>query len=112
MEVWIKYQCEDCGLKFKVCETQGDELEEPACNRCASTNNQLLTDDLRRGDAVIMIGCGEAEAHSGKVWYCRTDEFSQGAGELREGLVFLEGYSGSFKTRFLQKIEGDAYDRH
>lgn len=105
MKVWIQYKCQNCGREFKVGEVSGDELEEPGCVECGGTDHELVTDQLRRGDGVIMIGCGEAEEHSGKIWYCQTDEFYHGADQLREGLVFLEGYSGSFKTRFLQRIE-------
>ncbi|MBD7967732.1 hypothetical protein [Paenibacillus gallinarum] len=34
MEYWIKHECEDCGRKFYV----EDDLEEPGCNECRSTN--------------------------------------------------------------------------
>ncbi|WP_315674464.1 hypothetical protein [Clostridium sp. 19966] len=60
---------------------------------------------LRKGDKVVMHTCGESEGENyGKVWTCRTDEFMH-EGKNPYGLVFLEGFSGSFATEFLQKID-------
>ncbi len=61
---------------------------------------------LKKGDLVIMHTCGEAdlEKNKGRIWVCKTDEYEIGVGRYTKGLVFLEGYSGSFATKFLEKI--------
>jgi hypothetical protein len=57
---------------------------------------------LKKGDKVVMHTCGEAEHYEGKVWTCRSDEYKSESG--RNG-VFLEGFSGHFKTAYLQKVK-------
>jgi hypothetical protein len=56
---------------------------------------------LKTGDKVVMHTCGEAEHHDGKIWTCRTDEFKSSSGQY---VIFLEGFSGHFKTGYLQRI--------
>lgn len=31
---WEKFQCEDCGLEYKIKQQAGNEIEEPACPSC------------------------------------------------------------------------------
>lgn len=58
---------------------------------------------LRKGDKVVMHTCIEAKSHDGKVWTCRTDEQ-----KLHEKhnytVVWLEGFSGCFAAKYLQKV--------
>ena len=51
-----------------------------------------------KGDSVVMINCGEAAHHVGKVWICRGDSFRD---INNEEVIFLEGFSGYFHCRFL-----------
>lgn len=44
MKSWDKYRCE-CGRKFAVEQIPGDELEEPGCPECGSTNSDLVQND-------------------------------------------------------------------
>lgn len=62
---------------------------------------------LKKGDQVVMHTCGEAlfPKNFGKVWTCKTDEYTTGEGLYEQRLVFLEGFSGSFMTEYLQKID-------
>ncbi|MFC7443449.1 hypothetical protein [Laceyella putida] len=55
---------------------------------------------LRKGDKVVMHTCLEADAHRGKVWTCKSDEFMKG----EQRLVFLEGFSGYFAAEYLQVV--------
>lgn len=48
---------------------------------------------LKTGDIVVVHTCGEAEHYEGKLWKCRTDEFTSTS--LSE-VVFLEDFSGYF----------------
>jgi hypothetical protein len=61
---------------------------------------------LKKGDKVVMHTCMEADSHDGHIWTCRTDER-----KLQEShnytVVWLEGYSGCFKSEFLQKVNVD-----
>lgn len=56
---------------------------------------------LKKGDKVVMHTCGEAEHYRGHIWTCRTDEFMATNGSL---VVFIEGFSGYFLTKYLQFI--------
>lgn len=62
---------------------------------------------LKKGDMVVMHTCVEAEnpKYFGKIWTCMSDEFTTGEGIYEQKLVFLEGYSSSFLTKFLQKVD-------
>lgn len=61
---------------------------------------------IKKGDKVVMHTCLEAEnpKYAGKIWTCSCDEYITGEGLYEQKLVFLEGYSGSFLTKFLQKV--------
>lgn len=56
---------------------------------------------LKKGDKVVMFGCLEAHGREDKVWTCKTDSYEMCGTEV----VMLEGYSGSFDTYFLKKVE-------
>lgn len=59
---------------------------------------------LKKGERVVMHTCIESEEHPGKIWTCKTDQFTRGTGVYEQDSVFLEGYSGSFAPEFLQKV--------
>lgn len=63
---------------------------------------------LKKGDLVIMHTCGEAAApeYKGRIWVCASDEFKH-TPSYEYGSIFLEGYSGSFCTDFLEKINAE-----
>ncbi|WP_345784174.1 hypothetical protein [Paenibacillus lacisoli] len=62
---------------------------------------------LKKGDQVVMHTCIEASdpKNAGRIWTCKTDEFTRGKGVYKQSSVFLEGYSGSFAPEFLQKVD-------
>jgi hypothetical protein len=62
---------------------------------------------LQQGDWVVMHTCIEATDPNnyGKLWRCKTDQFTRGKGALVQDSVFLEGFSGSFAPEFLQKVD-------
>lgn len=66
---------------------------------------------LKKGDIVVMHTCGEAEHYNGKLWACKTDEYinCEGQGVYEQKLVFLEGFSCSFLTKYLQKVDVTPY---
>ncbi|MFD0587647.1 hypothetical protein ACFQZE_06505 [Paenibacillus sp. GCM10027627] len=59
---------------------------------------------LKKGDHVVMHTCIEHDYPEcfGKVWVCSSDEFVRKGHNYGE--VFLEGFSGSFSTEYLQYI--------
>lgn len=58
---------------------------------------------LKKGNKVVMHTCMEASEHDGKIWTCRTDE--QKLHPKHDfTVVWLEGFSGSFHTEFLQRV--------
>lgn len=59
---------------------------------------------LQKGDKVVMHTCGEAKEYDGRIWTCTCDEFVRGKGMYKQNLIFLEGFSGSFLTEYLQKV--------
>ncbi|URJ50710.1 hypothetical protein [Paenibacillus polymyxa] len=63
---------------------------------------------LQKGDQVVMHTCMEHDHpdNFGKIWTCRTDEFQHKGHDY--GSIFLEGFSGSFSTEFLQKVDVSA----
>ena len=62
---------------------------------------------LKKGDKVVMHTCLESKGKNlGKVWTCHTDSFKCDAGIE---VVFLEGFSGFFYTKFLQPIKLDSF---
>lgn len=62
------------------------------------------TGTLKRGDVVIMHSYIEAKTHNGTFWKCMTPSFKDFGGEE---VVFLEGYSGSLLTRYLQWVKNE-----
>ncbi|MNO22844.1 hypothetical protein D3C76_126300 [compost metagenome] len=68
------------------------------------TPKQIEENKLKKGDRVVMHTCIEAETHNGRVWTCKSDQFTRGTGVYEQDSVFLEGYSGSFAPEFLQKV--------
>src|SRR5687768_534973 len=64
---------------------------------------------LKKGDRVVMHTCIEARnpKNYGKVWTCKVDEYEQGEGVYHQKLIFLEGFSGSFMTDYLQKVNDE-----
>lgn len=60
---------------------------------------------LKKGDKVVMHTCDEAKVYNGKIWICKSDEFVQGEIPFEQNLVFLEGFSGSFCTQYLQVVK-------
>lgn len=60
------------------------------------------TETFKKGDKVIMVDCYEASfPENKKTWICQTDSFND---KSKQEVVFLEGFSGYFLTRFLHKI--------
>jgi hypothetical protein len=41
---------------------------------------------LKKGDKVVMHSCGEADYYKGKIWTCRSDQFTSSA---KQQVVFL-----------------------
>ncbi|MGG3871647.1 hypothetical protein [Brevibacillus laterosporus] len=58
---------------------------------------------LKKDDQVVMHTCIEAQNPNnyGRIWTCRTDEFTAKSGTQ---VVFLKGFSGYFSKEFLQKV--------
>ena len=56
---------------------------------------------LLKGDKVVMHTCIEAKHYEGKIWECTTDSYDNHGIEL----VFLDGFSGAFWTKYLQKVK-------
>lgn len=59
---------------------------------------------LKIRDKVVMHSCGEAEfpQYKDKIWTCQTDSFINSA---KQEVVFLEGFSGYFLTKYLKQIQ-------
>jgi hypothetical protein len=63
------------------------------------------TKNLKVGDKVRMVNCGEADHYKDRIWVCRTDSFISKYGhEPKPELVFLEDFSGSFYCPYLEKV--------
>lgn len=58
---------------------------------------------LQKGDQVVMHSCMEAEQHDGQLWTCETNEFKLHPTH-NYTVIMLDGYSGSFATEYLQKV--------
>lgn len=58
---------------------------------------------LQKGDLVVMHTCMEAETHDGEIWTCITDEYKNHP-KHDYTVIMLEGFSGSFQTEYLQKV--------
>lgn len=63
-------------------------------------------EQLKKGDKVVMHTCMEAinPNNYGKLWTCRYNEYETGEGVYKQKLIFLEGFVGSFLTKYLQKV--------
>lgn len=59
---------------------------------------------LKKDDVVVMHTCDEAEHYDGKLWTCKTDEQKLHE-EHNYTVVWLEGFSGCFATKYLQKVD-------
>ena len=57
---------------------------------------------LKKEDKVVMHTCGEADHYKGRIWTCRSDEFTSSA---KQQVVFLEGFSGYFLVDYLQIVD-------
>lgn len=62
---------------------------------------------LKKGDVVVMHTCSEAEMYEGKLWICKTDEYTNGEGVYKQNVVSLEGMTSCFLTKYLQKVNFD-----
>lgn len=64
------------------------------------------TEPLKKGEQVVMHTCIEARnpKYEGKIWTCKTDQFTRGEGVYAQDSVFLEGFTGSFAPEFLQRV--------
>ncbi|MDQ4679348.1 hypothetical protein [Stenotrophomonas maltophilia group sp. RNC7] len=60
-----------------------------------------VMDELKVGDKVVMHSCLESKRYQGKVWTCKTEQFKAESGS---NVVFLEGYSGYFLVKYLQRV--------
>ncbi|AXS61578.1 hypothetical protein [Bacillus velezensis] len=56
---------------------------------------------LQKGELVVMHTCYEASQYDGRIWSCTSDEFTSHSGAK---VVFLEGFSGYFLAKFLQRV--------
>jgi hypothetical protein len=63
---------------------------------------------LKKGEIVVMHTCGEAEHYDGKLWVCRTDEQKLHP-KHDYTVVWLEGFSGAFNTKYLQRVDVSPY---
>lgn len=64
------------------------------------------TEPLKKGELVVMHTCVEARnpKYEGKIWTCKTDQFTRGEGVYAQDSIFLEGFTGSFAPEFLQRV--------
>jgi hypothetical protein len=67
---------------------------------------------LKKGDLVVMHTCLEAKQpkNQGKVWVCRTDE--KKVPWTSNHVIWLEGFSGAFAAKYLQKIDKYSVKEH
>lgn len=66
--------------------------------------NENKTAAFKKGDTVVMHSCGEANfpKYKGKIWTCQTDSYLDRG---KQDVVFLEGFSGCFSTKYLQSVQ-------
>ena len=64
--------------------------------------NENKTKTFTKGNKVLMYDCMEADnpKNSGVIWICKTDSYKD---RSNQDVVFLEGFSGCFATKFLKK---------
>lgn len=65
------------------------------------------TETLKKGELVVMHTCIESRnpKYEGKLWRCKTDQFTRGEGVYAQDSVFLEGFTGSFAPEYLQRVD-------
>lgn len=65
--------------------------------------NSNKSSTFKKGDKVVMHTCIEAsmDKYKGKIWTCKTDSYTD---KGKEDVVFLDGFSGCFSSRFLQLV--------
>lgn len=61
---------------------------------------QYRKEKLKPGDTVVMHSCGEAQHYDGKLWTVRSKEWELCGSRV----VLLEGFSGGFAVKYLQKV--------
>lgn len=61
------------------------------------------TTTFSKGDKVVMYNCWEATfpQYKDKVWTCQTDSYLDRG---KQDVVFLEGFSGCFSTKYLHNV--------
>lgn len=69
--------------------------------RCRNRRRKRGVNVLKEGDIVVMHTCMEAIEHEGRLWECECDSWDDYGTEM----VMLKGYSGSFYTQYLQKVD-------
>lgn len=64
------------------------------------------TEPLKKGELVVMHTCVESRnpKYEGKIWTCKTDQFTRGECVYAQDSIFLEGFTGSFAPEFLQRV--------
>lgn len=68
-----------------------------------------MTNRFKKNDKVVMHTCGEGKGENeGRIWECRSDSFEDSA---QQEVVFLDGFSGSFLCKYLQKVNLNNYDK-
>jgi hypothetical protein len=71
------------------------------------TNDNFIienkTTTFKKGNKVVMHTCGEANfpKYKGKIWTCLTDSYLDRG---KQDVVFLEGFSGCFSSKYLQIV--------
>jgi hypothetical protein len=63
-----------------------------------------MAKNLKSGEKVIMINCGEAEHYEGKVWVTRSEPWMLCGSEV----ILIKGFSGGFATDCLARVEVDS----
>lgn len=60
-----------------------------------------VMDGLKVGDKVVIHTCLESKRYDGKVWTCRTNQFTAESGTQ---VVFLEGFRGYLQLSFYNEL--------
>jgi hypothetical protein len=65
--------------------------------------NEHRTETFKKGDKVVMHTCMESKLvrYKDKEWVCLTDSYLDRG---NQDVVFLEGFSGCFASKYLKKI--------
>lgn len=62
----------------------------------------LIDEQMKKGDKVVMSNCAEADKYRGKVWTCRSNEWALPDGTK---VVLLEEFSGGFAVEHLKAVQ-------